>query len=221
VPVSELFEGRNSPYRSEPALDGPAYLEKLELARRARDARDFLLRPDVSGVPGASGMPEPVNIPRTLQKDLEMTRLRLIECHDPQRYDIWFHSLYNLAHSVNPLLPAQQARAIWERLEQSPCAGALDASQKRWLELFKAVGGRDAGRMAQMAEMLLTEKSHLPAAHRQYLLSAGLAGYVAQGRRAEAATMLARYGKDFREGDLGLRLLRAHVLQQPPVRPEK
>jgi hypothetical protein len=202
VPVIQMVEGRNSPYQTEPSLDGPDYFEKLELARRARYARDFLLRANI---------PEPVNIPRPLQKDLEMSKLRLIECRDPGQYDIWFHSLYNLAQSVNPLLPARDARAIWERLEKSSCISALNASQRRWLELFKAVGSRDAARMAQMAEMLLTQQSDLPADHRQYLLSAGLAGYIAQNRRADAAAMLARHKDDFREENLGLRLLKAHA----------
>lgn len=202
VPVIQMVEGLASPYQTEPSLDGPDYFEKLEFARRARYARDFLLRANV---------PEPVNIPRPLQKDLEMARLRLIECRNPGQYDIWFHSLYNLAQSVNPLLPAKEARAIWERLEKSACIGALNLAQKRWLELFKAVASRDAARMAQMSEMLLTQKSDLPPDHRQYLLAAGLSGYIALGGRAQATAMLARYKDDYKEENLGLRLLKAHA----------
>jgi len=63
-----------------------------------------------------------------------------------------------------------------------------------------------------MAEALLAKTSDLPGSHRQYLIAAGVAGYLAQGRRAEAAALWNRYPADAdRTGDVGLRLLYAHA----------
>src|SRR5256885_320594 len=65
VPVVALLEGRNRSERAESRVDGDEYLEALELTRRARYARDFLL---------LQTAPEPVAIPRQFQKDLELGR---------------------------------------------------------------------------------------------------------------------------------------------------
>src|SRR5207245_4779417 len=68
VPVVALLEGRKKSEAAESKIDGDEYLEALELTRRARYARDFLL---------LQTAPEPVAIPRPFQKDLELTRARL------------------------------------------------------------------------------------------------------------------------------------------------
>lgn len=202
VPVVELLEGRKIG-RADPKGESQEYLEALELARRAGYARDYLL---------SSKPPEPVAIPRPFQKDLELVRARLIECRDVGRSDIWFHSLYELSRTLNPMLSAGEAKAVWDRIERAPCAAQLTADERQWVELFRAVGERSAPDMARIAETLLAKASDLPGNHRQYLLAAGMAGYLAQGKRAEAATLWNRYPADAdRTGDVGLRLLYAHA----------
>src|SRR5207248_860722 len=137
---------------------------------------------------------------------------------DPEKYDIWLHALYQIAQAVGPLLGAEDSLAVWERLERAPCAPALAPGQRAWIALFKAVGRRDAAAMAAGAEVLLAVPSDLPRGHRQYLMAAGMAGYLAQGERAKAAALWARYPGDI-EGadtadaahDLTLRLLAAHA----------
>ena len=203
VPIVALLEGRvkNPPVESN--VDGDEYLEALELTRRARYARDFLL---------LQTAPEPVAIPRQFQKDLELTRARLTGCRDPERSDIWFHSLYQLARTLNPMLSAQEAGAVWERIEHGACSSQVAPDQRQWIDLMKAVGNRSAPEMALRAEALLAKPSDLPAGHRQYLMAAGMAGYLAQGRRAEASALWNRYPKDpDKTGDVGLRLLYAHA----------
>ena len=203
IPVVEMLEERKDPLRAEGKIDGEEFLEALELARRARYARDFLLRP----LP-----PEPVAIPRAFQKDLELVRARLIDCRDPERSDIWFHSLYQLARTLNPMLPAAEAGSVWDRIERSPCRAGFTPEERQWIEMMKAVGRRDAPQMARLAEALLAKTSDLPAGHRLYLIAAGMAGYLAEGRRAEAAALWNRYPADADiTGDIGLRLLYAHA----------
>jgi hypothetical protein len=184
-------------------VDGDEYLEALELTRRARYARDFLL---------LQTAPDPVAIPRQFQKDLELTRARLIQCRDPERSDIWFHSLYQLARTLNPMLSPNDAKTVWERIERGPCSSRVAPDERQWIDLMKAVGNRAAPDMAHLAEALLAKPSDLPAGHRQYLMAAGMAGYLAQGKRTEAGALWNRYPKDVdKTGDVGLRLLYAHA----------
>ena len=204
IPVVALLEGRKrSP--PDPGSQGQDYLEALELARRAGYARDYLLSPQ---------QPEPVGIPRAFQKDLELTRSRLIECRDVGRSDIWLHSLYELSRTLNPMLSVEEAKAVWDRIERAPCSAQLTPDEHEWIGLFRAVGERSAPEMARIAEALLAKSSDLPGGHRQYLIAAGVAGYLAQGKRAEAAALWNRYPADAgRTADIGLRLLYAHAFK--------
>src|SRR3989475_74408 len=198
VPVVALLEGSGKSERTESRVDGEEYLEALQLTRRARYARDFLL---------LHTAPEPVAIPRPFQKDLELTRARLIECRDPERSDIWFHSLYQLARAMNPMLSSHDAKMVWERIERGPCSSHVAPDERQWIDLMKAVGNRAAPDMARLAEALLAKPSDLPAGHRQYLMAAGLAGYLPPGKRAEAGALWSRYPKDVdKTGDVGLPL---------------
>jgi spermidine synthase len=202
VPVVALLEGRKS-IPVDAKAEGQEYLEALEIARRAAYARDYLLSPKP---------PEPVAIPRQFQKDLELIRARLIECRDVGRSDIWFHSLYELARTLNPMLSADEAKAVWDRIERAPCSAQVTPDERQWIGLMRAVGERSAPDMARLAQALLEKTSDLPGSHRSYLIAAGMAGYLAQGKRAEAAALWDRYPADAdRLGDVGLRLLHAHA----------
>jgi spermidine synthase len=202
VPVVAMLEGGKD-RRADPRGEGQEYLDALELARRAGYARDYLL----SAIP-----PEPLAIPRSFQKDLELVRARLIECRDVGRSDIWLQSLYELARTLNPMLSADEAGAVWERIEGAPCGAQLTAEERQWVGLFRAVGVRSGADMARIAAALLARQSDLPAGHRQYLIAAGMTGFLAQGKRAEAAALWNRYPADAdRLGDIGLRLLYAHA----------
>ncbi|MGB5081865.1 MAG: hypothetical protein WBO23_14105, partial [Burkholderiales bacterium] len=157
--------------------------------------------------------PQPVGIPRQFQKDLELTRARLIDCRD-ERSDIWFHSLYQLARTFNPLLSREEARSLWSRLERERCISGVPDTERNWMSLMSAVGRRDAPEMARLGEALLAAPSNLPAGHRQYLMAAAMAGHLAQGRRDAARALWSRYSMDVDEtGDIGLRLLHAHAFE--------
>ncbi|MBI4292526.1 MAG: fused MFS/spermidine synthase, partial [Betaproteobacteria bacterium] len=206
VPVVAMLEGRDGSTRTPPSLDGEEHFDKIENMRRAQYSRDFFVSPNTK---------QPVNIPRQLQKDLEIARLGLIDCRDPDRFDIWFHSLYQIARSANALLSAEDARAMWARLESPPCATKITAAQRQWIEMYCAVAHRDAAKMAELAEALLRQGSDLPGGHRQYLITAGMTGHLARGETHKAADLWSRYPKDV-DGttDLDLRLLYAHAFQK-------
>ena len=207
VPTVAILEGQSEPATHASSLDGEDYLDRLENTRRARYARDFFL---------ASVPPQPQAIPRQLEKDLEIMRAHLVDCRDPERFDIWFHSLYQLARTINPYLSAAEGRALWDRLSDrigaAPCGAAPGPSQKAWIALFRAVAARDPATMAELAEHLLGQASDLPGSNRQYLLTAGMTGYLALGQRGKAAELWNRYPRDGdRTTDLDLRLLYAHA----------
>ena len=211
VPTVAMLEGRSEPATHSASLDGEDYLDRLENTRRARYARDFFLAP---------APPQPRAIPRQLQKDLDIVRGHLLDCRDPERFDIWFHSLYQLARTINPYLSAAEGRALWDRLGDqlgdrrgaAPCRGSPAPAQKAWIGLFRAVAARDPATMAGLAEQLLGQASELPSGNRQYLLTAGMTGYLALGQRDKAVELWNRYPRDV-DGttDLDLRLLYAHA----------
>jgi pentatricopeptide repeat protein len=65
------------------------------------------------------------------------------------------------------------------------CASGLPADKRTWIELFAAVGARDATRMSTLAEQLL-QLTDISAAQREYLYNVAITGYLAQ-RRFDAA----------------------------------
>ena len=204
VPLVPMLENGKERDPLQPDIDAESYLEALALARRARYARDFLL---------SQQPPQPVGMPRQFQKDLELVRMRLVECREPDKYDIWLHALYQLSRTFNPMLSSNEARALWARIEQAPCLSSISAEERQWVELMRAVGMRDAPGMARLAERLLAASSDLPSGHRQYLLAAGMAGYLVQGKRIEARELWNRYPRDADRTDIGLRLLEAHAFE--------
>jgi hypothetical protein len=198
-----MLERRAEGRTPDPSIESEEYLDKSEHIRRARYARDFLLQ----SVP-----PQPLGIPRQLQKDLELARTRLIDCREPEKYDIWLHAVYQLARETNPLLGPEDAAAIWGQFELAPCSASLASEQRTWMALFKAVSRRDAAGMAALAEGLLARSSDLPSGHRQYLMAAGMTGYLALGEQGKARALWSRYPGDVAgTADLTLRLLNAHA----------
>jgi predicted membrane-bound spermidine synthase len=64
-------------------------------------------------------------------------------------------SFIEVAELVNARLSAQAASEVWKRISQSPCARSLPANERSWLDLFDAIGRRDAGRMAALGSSIL------------------------------------------------------------------
>jgi spermidine synthase len=203
VPVLELLEPglRRRPLSA--GLQGADSFERIENTRIARYARDFLLR---------DAAPEPVSIPSLLQKDLEVAKLRLIECRAPREHDIWLLSLLNVARSVNPYLPPEQGVAVWSRFAEAPCYGALRPFQRDWIALFAALAARDAAQSAARADALLASQPDLNREAREFLVVAGMAGHLGADRPQAARALWDRQEKELRNlGRPLFRLLRCHA----------
>lgn len=201
VPVIPMLEGASA--MPQVSLDGADYFNRIEQIRRAQYIRDTYLK---------ANPPEPLAMPRALQKDLELASLRALDCWDPARHDVWLHSLFQVAIAVNSFLPAEDTAAIWRRFESTGCYGSLPQTYKRWIALFKAVGARDAANMASLAEQLFADPLELPTESRRYLLTAAMTGYLAQGKPREALRAWERYAPSVSRDEgsqLMLRLLYA------------
>ncbi len=201
VPVIAMLEGDNA--LPPVSLEGTDYFNRIEQIRRAQYIRDTYLKLQP---------PEPMAMPRALQKDLELASLRALDCWDPARHDVWLHSLFQVAIVVNPFLAPEESGAIWRRFESTGCYGALPQQYKSWIALFKAVGARDGAEMTALAEQLFALPNELPAESRRYLLTAAMTGYLAQDKPAQALRAWKKYSPTI-SGDeraqLMLRLLYA------------
>jgi len=209
VPVLELLEPQFARRPLNPQYAGAHAFDRIESARQARYARDFLAQRAAPAAPG---------IAPSLQKDLEVVQLRLLECRDARRLDVWLHSLLRIAALVNPALPAAEARGLWSRIGAAPCVRSLYDYQRRWIALFGAVGARDAQAMASLAAALLDESPALGADPRQYLLMAGMSGALASNR-PDAALALWRAQAPLLGREIAqpvFRLLRCHAQRGAP-----
>jgi spermidine synthase len=201
LPLLELLEPARSTRAINPLFKGAYAFERVENTRLAWYARDFLLRPRP---------PVPEGVPRELQKDLELVKVRLVECREPRELDIWLHSAIRVAKALNPYLAPDDVGAVWARIMGSPCYAGLADFQRRWLALFHAVGARNAARMAELASSLLTQQELLLEA-REYLLLAALAGYVASGDKPKALALWSSHSAPVRVARPAFRLLRCHA----------
>ena len=122
APLLELVERDRSRRAVNPLFKGAYAFDRVENTRLAWYARDFLLRPRP---------PAPESVPRELQKDLELVKLRLIECREPRELDVWLHSALRIAKALNPYLAPDDLAPVWARIMGSACYAGLAEFQRR------------------------------------------------------------------------------------------
>jgi len=202
LPLLELLEPPRSRRPINPLFQGAYAFERVENTRLAWYARDFLLR---------ARAPVPESVPTQLQKDLELVKVRLIECRNPRELDVWLHSAIRVAKALNPYLSPDDAGAVWQRIVTSPCYAGLEDFQRRWLQLFQAVGARNAPRMAELAASLLGTDQRLVTDAADYLLLAAMTGYIVNGDKAKALEIWGSHSPSVRAERPAFRLLRCHA----------
>ena len=203
VPVLELLDASRSRRAVNPLFRGAYAFERVENTRLAWYGRNFL---------AAQRAPTPEGVPTQLQKDLELLKLRLVECRDPAELDVWLHSAVRVAQALNPYLAPDDLAPVWGRIASSWCFRTLHDFQRRWLELFGAVARRDASRMASLSEELLRTQTEIGAEAREYLLMAAMAGRVSSGDGAAALSLWREHRERVRApASPVFRLLRCHA----------
>jgi hypothetical protein len=108
---------------------------------------------------------------------------------------------------------------VWLRIARSPCFGDLHDFQRRWLALFRAVGARDAERMAEHASRLLEGGRPLASEAREYLLMAAMSGHIALRQPERALRLWRAHSEKVRRaaGSPAFRLLRCHAQPGEPA----
>jgi spermidine synthase len=204
VPLLEMLERGAARRPPNPLYKGAYAFERLENTRLAWYARDFLV---------SERAPPPEGIPTALQKDLELVKLRLMECRgEPRELDVWLHSAARVARALNPYLAPDDAGAVWQRILSATCFPGLQEFQRRWLALFRAIAVRDAARMAQHAGELLATQPDLGVEAREFLLLAAMTGQIAGGDGAAALKLWDAQKLRIRAaGSPAFRLLRCHA----------
>jgi hypothetical protein len=203
VPVLEMLEASRSRRAVNPLFRGAYAFERIENTRLAWYGRNFLAGPRV---------PVPEAVPTQLQKDLELVKLRLMECRDPRELDVWLHSAIRVAQALNPYLAPDDLDPIWKRIASGWCFASLHEFQQRWIALFRAVAARDGARMAALGSLLLDTQKELGVDAREYLLMAAMTGYVARGEGRAALELWRKQRDHIRDAaSPAFRLLRCHA----------
>jgi len=204
VPMLEMLEPGAARRPVNPLYEGAGHFERVGNTRVAAYIRDFFL---------ARTPPEPLGISAQLQKDIELVKLRLVDCRDARDRDVWLHSVLRMARELNPYLPPEDATRVWDLMVHSPCVGTLHEFQRRWLRMFSAVGSRDARQMAELGSLLLATQKELSNDAVAYLLMAGMSGYLAGGQPEHARQLWVWYADRIPHAaeSPAFRLLRCHA----------
>ncbi|MGQ0653859.1 MAG: hypothetical protein ACT4P4_16605 [Betaproteobacteria bacterium] len=203
VPVLEMLDPARGRRAVNALFRGAYAFERVENTRLAWYARNWMV----------NERPPPAEaIPAQLQKDVELARLRLVDCQAPRDHDAWLHAAIRVAQAANPFLAPDDALPVWGRIALAPCYRSLHDFQRRWIGLFRSVAARDAHNMAELARLLLGTQTELSADAREYLLVAGMTGAIASGRREAALELWRSQGERMRRpGAPIFRLLRCHA----------
>jgi len=178
LPLLDMFEPGYAP---DPArvTGGKRFggsLRPLYLAH-ATAARHYLLSGDAGDLK---------TIPAEPAAEFVMLRAVLVECRLALAPGMIRPTLDHLARLVNSHLPKAPATEVWAKLRSSSCRSKLSVSDATWIDLYAAVGARDAERMAQAATAILDREPEVSAESRAYALAAAMAGHTLSGQRGLA-----------------------------------
>jgi predicted membrane-bound spermidine synthase len=97
--------------------------------------------------------------------------------------------LLKTAAVVNPVSDPKRAHEVWSAVRSAKCASRMGREDLKWIDLFDAVGARDAGRMASLGAERLAAPSVSDDA-KAYALMAAVTGLLAQGDTPAAQRLL-------------------------------
>ncbi|MFQ5935145.1 MAG: spermidine synthase [Acidiferrobacterales bacterium] len=158
------------------------------------------------------------NIPDAIRRDAELVRLFIDRCKHAGSWTVWLASLHSVAVAMLPYLTPTELERVWDSLGVSRCNSRLEADQRTWIALFKAIGNRDAQTMAHMATDLLRDGGEFELAQFNYLLATGMLGNIVAGSPQQAQTLWGKYAKKVKgrgQPRMLFRLLLAHAANGP------
>jgi spermidine synthase len=144
------------------------------------------------------------------------------DCRDPRAPALWLDSVFQVAKVTLPQLQPQETDMLSKRWGSSDCYARLTQTQLNWLKLFKAVGSRDAPNMVSTAERLIASRIDIDRDKANYVLNAGMLGYLAQDQKLNAQRFwqaVAPHVLGQNPPDLAQQLLWVHSTSQIPLNP--
>jgi len=95
--------------------------------------------------------------------------------HQCRRFDRsqWLQSLLNISSLLAAYLTADEFESYWHYLENSKCYGVFSEHTAPWLDLFRALGAKDAHKMlAAVADIKSTQSNDMNNKQRSYVIAA-------------------------------------------------
>jgi hypothetical protein len=180
VPMLEMLDHGIAPPL---ARHGAALVTVPERAGAAAwTAYDIVMHADA---PSAATFVEPIEL------SAQLVRVWASQCKSELGFTQVFSHMLAVAESVNPNLHPQAAGALWRRIADSACARALNPADRLWIELFAAVGARDAARMSEIGARVLDTQRDARGPAAEYAFMAAVTGSLKAGDVARARQLLA------------------------------
>jgi spermidine synthase/MFS family permease len=196
LPASEVLTREGLPQVTD--VSPSPFLHRSQLAFTAMALRDYFLTGKFD--------PKYVVVPEDLRQKALRVRQLFYACDSVTNKLERLESLFDISVNMIPYLSPFELETFWKKLESGPCASKLTAEETHWVTLFKAVGNRDASRMAIAARTLLGTVHPSQLAAVRYLVASGMLGSLAQGDRVESSRLLSKY-KETMFGDSQMDLL--------------
>src|SRR4029453_12055521 len=186
LPVQEILEGSGGS-ASSTTITPNSNLGFTQQAFATTTFRDQVLGRSVQGLP-----PVASSIDQEVRKLFDACRFgQRVIAPTPNSFKVGLDVVRNLQ-------PAELDH-FWERFGTLPCAAGLPEEDAMWLELYKALGMRDAPAMGRVAAALLQRGAH--AEYVPYLLAVAMLADRAQGNDARAYSIWTQYrGGNFHAG---------------------
>jgi spermidine synthase len=118
--------------------------------------------------------------------------------------------LQAVAETVNPHVPPAAAHEMWQWIARSPCGKRLSAGERRWIDLFDAIGRRDVPGMVTNGQAVLEDEKGQASAATEIAVLAAAVGMVCEGQAKAADGLLSQTARRFfrkNERDTELRYL--------------
>jgi predicted membrane-bound spermidine synthase len=185
--VSDLVDLVDAPIPMLEMLDHgmPPPLARRDVARvsvpesataAAWNAYDIVMQP----TPGKA------TYTQSLELSAQLVRVWSTQCRTALSFEQAFSHLLAVAEVVNPHLHPQAVAPLWKRVGDTECARSLEPAQRVWIDLFAAVGARDARRMAELGIRALETQHDARGPAGEYAFMAAVTGALGIGDRVLA-----------------------------------
>ncbi|MEM2983536.1 MAG: hypothetical protein QXH17_10300, partial [Candidatus Bathyarchaeia archaeon] len=206
IPVLQILDKRNTEWEKTEVTLSP-YFSKLKLMKIALIIRDYFMRDSFN-------LHEFSSLPEYTRMSIENVNNFFKYCHTSIDLNIILQSIFHMAISSIPYLTPHENDRIWQKIKGSPCYYKLSEVQRDWIELFRAIGKREAPEMVSISSRLLknhenTERS----SYREYLLISYMLGNILIKNCEESINSWIKYSEKLSEDkreNLIFRLLVAH-----------